>query len=45
MLIRQKPFEGPKEEAYIPEALEELRTIARNGKGQALVSLGEEDVL
>jgi len=45
MQIVQKPFEGPKEEAYIPEALEELRTIARNGKGQALVSLGDDDVL
>ncbi|MBN1798293.1 MAG: VWA domain-containing protein [Spirochaetales bacterium] len=45
MQIIQKPFSGPREEAYIPEALEELRVIARNGKGQALVSIGEEDVL
>jgi hypothetical protein len=45
MRIVQKPFPGPRENAYIPEALEELRTIARNGGGRSLVSLGEDDVL
>jgi hypothetical protein len=45
MSIVQKPFSGPKEEAFIPEALKELKEIARRGNGEALVSMGEDDLL
>jgi hypothetical protein len=45
MAIVQKPFTGPREEAFIPEARKVLQEIAKKGNGQALVSLGEEDLL
>ncbi len=45
MRIIQRPFTGAAENTYIPETLTALRTIAKNGGGEALVSRGKEDLL
>ena len=45
MRMIQKPLEGPLEENYMAETLDEYREIAEAGGGSALLSTGEEDIV
>ncbi|MAG13060.1 MAG: hypothetical protein CMN78_00505 [Spirochaetales bacterium] len=43
--VVQRPLEGPPEENYMAETLEEYRAIAEEGGGEAILSSGEDDIL
>ena len=43
--IVQRPLEGPPEENYMAETLDDYREIAEEGGGEAILSTGEEDIL
>ena len=45
MRVVQKPLEGPPEDNYMKETLRDYREIADLGGGEAVLSLGEEDIL
>ena len=43
--VVQKPFEGPPEDNYMEDTVETFREIAEEGRGQAILSLGYEEML
>ena len=43
--VVQKPLEGPPEDNYMADTLDEYRKIAEEGGGEAILSSGEEDIL
>ena len=43
--VVQRPLEGPPEDNYMAETLEEYRAIAEEGGGEAVLSKGEDDIL
>lgn len=43
--VVQKPLEGPPEDNYMSDTLDEYREIAAEGGGEAILSTGEGDIL
>jgi hypothetical protein len=43
--VIQKPLPGPPEDNYMPDTVESFREIAEEGRGEAILSLGHEEML